>query len=254
MKQFWMMLAMLLVAAPALAQQPNMRTSDCGVAWTDDTGQSNTFKSTCDILINLDETGYTLAFGDPADDSQAQASPWSRFYFFDLGEGPIEVTGERVNADGIISALEDLGAFTRSLQDPSLFTGTDISFTVTPLGWGGTGSFVPPSLRDVTAEEAAEAWRPVTCILSKGHGRSTDGFDGPCLFSAHGAGSFDVQRADGQPIFDEMTSLSVKIDGENEAVVTGTTLAGTTTSLGRVSRSTFDTACWVSRDLELCAF
>lgn len=98
---------------------------------------------------------------------------------------------------------------------------------------------------------AAQDGRPVQCtVTSAGQVE----FDGTCMFSAEGGGSFSLANVDPDaPLYGEVSIVSVTIVSPGTAEVSGLTIHGINSRWGEATRSRADGACWTGADFEVCA-
>ena len=76
-------------------------------------------------------------------------------------------------------------------------------------------------------------------------------FDGPCRFTPHKGGSFDVQMTDRTAIAGA-TGLSLDVIARGKGEVRGVTAAGVNSRWGEVTRQAGDGACWQGADFTIC--
>ena len=81
-------------------------------------------------------------------------------------------------------------------------------------------------------------------------------YRGKCRFVVEKGGSFSLSHPNrqGQPLFSEITDVSVYIVARNQAEVRGLTTAGINSRWGEAVRSRRNPACWVGSDFEVCAW
>ena len=93
------------------------------------------------------------------------------------------------------------------------------------------------------------AGRPAQCKIVSADGR----YDGPCMFTPDGKGSFSVSAPRARRLVGGTTMISVYVTGPGKAEVSGLTTDGVNSRWGSATRSKTNRACWVGEDFRLCA-
>lgn len=92
--------------------------------------------------------------------------------------------------------------------------------------------------------------REARCVITGGDGPI---YTGPCDFAGERGGSFTVTSSDGGTFAGDVAAFRVDVDGDDGDVHSITTRGGGS-SLGTVSRSDNDRACWNGDDISICAY
>ena len=104
------------------------------------------------------------------------------------------------------------------------------------------------ALASVAAPALAGA-RTAHCMIASADGR----YDGPCLFTPTGKGSFSVSAPKARRLVGGTKVISVYPTDPGKAEVSGLTADGINSRWGTATRSKTDKACWVGEDFRICA-
>lgn len=79
-------------------------------------------------------------------------------------------------------------------------------------------------------------------------------YRGPCSYSVQRGGTFTVKPIGRRFILPGVMMITVFVDRDGSAAVSGLTGAGVNSRWGDATRSERDNACWVGDDFSVCAY
>lgn len=88
------------------------------------------------------------------------------------------------------------------------------------------------------------------CVIKSQGGE----YRGPCSYSAQRGGTFTVKPIGRRTILPGVMMVTVFVDRDGSASVSGLTGAGVDSRWGESTRSRRDSACWVGDGFRVCAY
>ena len=110
--------------------------------------------------------------------------------------------------------------------------------------------FIGLVILSALSSTAEAADKTVVCEIKSGTKKL---FNGKCKFMPEAGGSFSLSNFNEDPLFDNVTIVSVTIIEKGVAEVRGLTTRANNSRWGEAKRSSKDPACWVGSDFTVCA-